>query len=125
MNVAKIGKIAIAENVLFGALLFLWVPSLVAAGMMFDDSGSQDNIINWILFWSIIAYGPVTLMSIVVSGKRRKRGDITKSFYWSSLPILIFIVGFSAVLLLDAYCDGKFSCRYCHGVFSCKGEITP
>ncbi|GAA4270992.1 hypothetical protein U6A24_03755 [Aquimarina gracilis] len=97
-------------SIIFGMLILPSLPMIMMSAMMFDSPGSTESTTTWVIFWSMIAYPFVTVLTIITAWILYARKLNLPAIITASLPMLNIIIGILAVVYLSIFCDGQFSC---------------
>lgn len=83
-----------------GSLLSLGMVYPVSA--MFSEPGSQNNKILLIIAASLLALGPVVILSGFLA---------LRSYWWLILPLCFIVIIGGEFVLLEVVCQGSFTCK--------------
>ncbi len=100
-----------AINSILAISLLAWPIGLLGSLFMFDAPGSDTNPITLALALSIFIYPVPVLTGILGYWKNRKEGAIHTLRKYTLVGLLAPTVIVFLVLLLDAFCQGKFACN--------------
>jgi hypothetical protein len=92
----------------FGVTGFLGIGLLFVAPMLFDAAGSGSNPATVTLFWSIVTYPVVCLLSIVIGWLFYKFGNPFVGCVVAFVPAINLVAAVVAVICLQIFYGGKF-----------------
>lgn len=90
---------------ILGAVMSM--PLVMFSPMMFDAPGSDENPLTQFLFFSVLAFPVLCLMGGILPWKFKHNPKSIWLYALSGLAVGLFV---TAIVLLEAACDGDFNC---------------
>lgn len=97
-------------NVFFGLCMIPAFFMALMSVMLFDSPGSTESSLTWTLFFSLISFPILCLLSIPFTWVFYKK-EKPKAALWVSLsPLFSVLFIIIAFVLLEVFCNGQFNC---------------
>ncbi len=102
--------VLIVFTVIFGALIFPNLGAAMISPMLFDSPGSENSTVLFLAFIAIIAYTPITLISIAMSWILFAKKKTLASLISMAFPLLVILIGLLAFVVIFVFCNGSLDC---------------